>query len=66
MGLLDLLHELVQGPGVPGPSRDPRFRCLQCGTGHDREHQTCPECGGSFVVPDTDEEGSGDEDPPWL
>jgi hypothetical protein len=65
MGLLDRLRELVQGPGVPGSGRAPPFRCLKCGVAHDRDYETCPECGGSFVVRDTGEQGSGPEDPPW-
>jgi rRNA maturation endonuclease Nob1 len=30
-------------------SEDPTFKCLRCSAEFEREHRTCPECGGQFV-----------------
>jgi lipopolysaccharide biosynthesis regulator YciM len=67
MGLFDRLRSLVAGAGLPSANDDAPFRCLKCGMGHDREHQTCPSCGGSFVVPNTSDEPTARdaEEPPW-
>jgi rRNA maturation endonuclease Nob1 len=29
---------------------DGDFRCIQCGNYFHRNHHTCPDCGGNFVV----------------
>ena len=65
MGLIDRLRSIVQAPGDQESGRALPFRCLKCGAGHDREYESCPECGGSFVVPATAEDGAGPEEPPW-
>jgi rRNA maturation endonuclease Nob1 len=61
MGVVDFLVSIVQGPGRPDRDDDPPYRCIKCGGGHDREFQTCPDCGGSFVVPDTSEDETARE-----
>lgn len=39
---------LQYSPGEDDEEGD--YRCIQCGNYFHRDHHTCPECGGNFVV----------------
>lgn len=64
MGLLSRLLGVVSGPEPRAPERE-TFRCLNCGGVHTKQHQTCPDCGGSFVVRDTAEDEEPAQEAPW-
>jgi hypothetical protein len=64
MGFLNRLLGLVSGAGPRASDRE-TFRCLSCGGAHTKQYQTCPDCGGSFVVPDTADEDASVDEAPW-
>jgi rRNA maturation endonuclease Nob1 len=54
MALLEKLKRLIETPSVG--EEEENFRCIRCGKSFERDYQTCPECGGQFVVPLDDAE----------
>jgi rubrerythrin len=50
MGLIERMF----GWRGPNDEEEKPFRCIACGTEHDRQYAECPECGRSFVAPKDD------------
>jgi len=68
MGLFDKLRNVFGsgGAGARSDEPEPNYRCLQCGTGYDRDHKVCSDCGSEFVAPidpgaDEEESEAADE-----
>jgi len=62
MGILrEFLRDLAVGRlGRRDGDDDAAYRCVKCGAGFDRDHHTCPECGGQFLAPADDATGDRD------
>lgn len=60
MGILEWLLDWNDPTDLDDREEADPYRCLACGTGHERKHVECPECGAQFVVETGNEEQSPD------
>lgn len=49
MDLLRRVRRFLGGSRSADPEPDAVSRCIQCGTGFQKEFTRCPECGSEFV-----------------
>lgn len=53
MGLFERIHGLFGGDD----EEEVNYRCIRCGEGYERNHQSCTVCGSEFLAA-----AEGDED----
>ncbi|MFC4989438.1 hypothetical protein [Saliphagus infecundisoli] len=60
MGLVERIRGLFGGDD----EGEANYRCIRCGEGYERNHQSCPACGSEFLAAAEGDEDSGEASGP--